>query len=102
MPHDYPQVLSRPKACADFLSIFSNSKRLEILTILRDGEITVTALAQRVGMQQSALSQHLSLLRNAGLVEVRRDSQRQLYSTTSSRVGRMLDVLAEIFGVEAG
>lgn len=53
--------------------------RREILDLLRDGERPVGELVDRLGMSQPAVSKHLRVLRQSGLVEVRPDAQRRLY-----------------------
>jgi DNA-binding transcriptional ArsR family regulator len=53
--------------------------RRRILDILRDGERSVGELVQRLSLSQPGVSKHLRLLRDAGLVDVRRDAQRRLY-----------------------
>jgi ArsR family transcriptional regulator, virulence genes transcriptional regulator len=79
------------------LSALENPKRLEILQILVEGEQSVNKLAVRVGLSQSALSQHLNKLRQARLVETRRDAQTIYYLCRSAAVQHMLRVLDEIF-----
>ena len=54
--------------------------RLAIVEELADGERTVGALVARAGVSQPAVSQHLKVLRDAGLVRMRPDAQRRLYS----------------------
>ncbi len=46
---------------------------------MRSGERSVGELVETVGMHQPGVSRHLKVLRDAGLVEVRRDAQRRLY-----------------------
>ncbi len=54
--------------------------RLMILDVLgRDGPLSVTTLAERLGVDQSTISRHLSLLRQVGIVAARRESGQQLY-----------------------
>jgi DNA-binding transcriptional ArsR family regulator len=53
--------------------------RRRILDILRDGEHSVGELVERLSLSQPGVSKHLRLLRDAGLVDVRRDAQRRLY-----------------------
>ena len=48
---------------ADICQILANSKRLKIINILRDKELSVNELAKRVGVTKANLSQHLSILR---------------------------------------
>ena len=54
-------------------------KRREILDFLREGERPVGDLVARLRLTQPAVSKHLRVLREAGLVEVRADAQRRLY-----------------------
>ena len=56
-----------------------NSHRLEILELLAQGERSVEGLAERTGLSVANASQHLQLLRRAGLVASRRDGKRVLY-----------------------
>ena len=53
--------------------------RRDILDLLRDGERPVGQLVDRLRLSQPAVSKHLRVLRDAGLVEVRTDAQRRLY-----------------------
>nr|WP_077107004.1 metalloregulator ArsR/SmtB family transcription factor [Agrobacterium sp. DSM 25558] len=83
------------------LSALENSKRLTILRILVEGEMPVGQLAEKVGLSQSALSQHLSKLRNANVVQTRRDAQTIYYFSRSEPVRQILAALEEIFSEEA-
>ncbi|MEA3055739.1 MAG: hypothetical protein QOD30_1171 [Actinomycetota bacterium] len=53
--------------------------RRDILDLLRDGERPVGDLVEQLRLSQPAVSKHLRVLREAGLVEVRPDAQRRLY-----------------------
>ena len=83
---------------ASLLTAMCNAKRLEILRWLVAGEVAVGVLAKKVGLSQSALSQHLAKLRGAGLVSVRRDRQVIYYSSSSPAVTAILDALDRIAG----
>lgn len=83
---------------AALLYAMANSTRIEILDILLRGEISVSALSVKVKLSQSALSQHLAKLREAGLVQTRRDATTIYYMSTSDPVSRILDTLREIAG----
>ncbi len=61
------------------LEAIAEPTRRRILDVVRDGECSVGDLVERVGMHQPGVSRHLKVLRDAGLVEVRRDAQRRLY-----------------------
>ena len=61
------------------LEVIAEPTRRRILDAVRDGERSVGELVETVGMHQPGVSRHLKVLRDAGLVEVRRDAQRRLY-----------------------
>ena len=63
----------------DVLDVIAEPTRRRILDAVREAEQSVNDLVQRVGMHQPGVSRHLKVLRDAGLVEVRRDAQRRLY-----------------------
>lgn len=61
------------------LDVIAEPTRRRILDEVRQGECSVGELVERVGMHQPGVSRHLKVLRDAGLVDVRRDAQRRLY-----------------------
>ena len=61
------------------LRALAEPRRVAILEVLRDGERPVGELVDRLGLSQPAVSKHLRVLREAGLVEVRVDAQRRVY-----------------------
>ncbi|MDM9645823.1 metalloregulator ArsR/SmtB family transcription factor [Rhizobium sp. S163] len=67
-------------ALAEQLAVLGNANRLAILTNLAEGEIQVNVLAKKLGLGQSALSQHLAILRACEFVSTRRASQSVFYS----------------------
>ena len=83
---------------AVLLAAMSNSKRLHILEVITQTEMSVRSLADTVGLSQSALSQHLGKLRGAKLVTTRRDAQTVYYSCSSPAVRLLLATLYEVFG----
>jgi DNA-binding transcriptional ArsR family regulator len=83
---------------AQLLKLLGNEKRLLILCFLAvRGEMTVGELVGVVKLSQSALSQHLALLRADGLVTFRRTSQTLHYRVADKRALRVLQVLKEIY-----
>jgi ArsR family transcriptional regulator, virulence genes transcriptional regulator len=83
---------------ATFLRELANERRLMILCqLLEQRELSVMELADRVGLSQSALSQHLARLRESGLVRVRRHGSTVYYSVADKSVGRVLKTLKTIF-----
>jgi len=75
---------------ATLLKSMANPHRLAILCVLGAGEMTVGAINERIPLSQSALSQHLAVLREEKLVQTRRESQAIYYSLRS---GPALDVI---------
>lgn len=83
---------------ARLLKLLSNERRLLVLCKLAAaGEMTVGALADAVGLSQSALSQHLSLMRSEGLVRFRREGQTLHYAIADASAERLLATLREIY-----
>ena len=93
-----PEKHDEAEVEAGFLSAMANPKRLLILDSLVKEEMAVGALANKVGLSQSALSQHLSKLRAQNLVSTRRDAQTIYYSSSSDAVMRILGTLNQIYG----
>jgi DNA-binding transcriptional ArsR family regulator len=61
------------------LQVLAEPRRLAILDLLRDGERPVGELVEKLSVSQPAVSKHLRVLKDAGLVEARADAQRRLY-----------------------
>ncbi|QDT17998.1 HTH-type transcriptional regulator KmtR [Alienimonas californiensis] len=82
----------------DLVQVFkllSDETRLRILLYLaREGELHVTALCKRLSQSQPAVSHHLALLRNAGIIEPRRDGKHNFYSI---RQQRFVGLISEFF-----
>lgn len=91
------ELTDKSTEAAELLALLANAHRLRILCALLDGERSVSSLEDVVDLSQSALSQHLARLREAGIVKTRREAQSIYYSIADERAGRILDVLADIF-----
>lgn len=87
------QLELRSEEASSLLKLMSNRVRLLVLCRLFDQEVTVGELQRSLGISQSALSQHLSLLRSAKLVSTRRDGVEIYYSISDSRVAILLEAL---------
>ena len=81
----------------DLLKVLANPSRLQILCFLIDGEKPVQEIERQIGMRQSALSQHLAVLRRERLVKTRRQAQFIYYSLASDKAKRLIEVLYEIY-----
>lgn len=82
---------------ATLLRVLGNEKRLMLLCQLADGELSVRDIQSRVGLSQSALSQHLALLRAEGVVGTRRERQTIYYRIVDHAAMRVIETLAELF-----
>jgi DNA-binding transcriptional ArsR family regulator len=71
--------------------------RREILQLLAGGELSAGAVASRFAVTQPAISQHLKVLREAGLVDERRDGTRRLYRVRREGLTDLHDFLAGFF-----
>jgi ArsR family transcriptional regulator len=82
---------------ATLLRLLGNERRLMILCQLADGELSVGQIQPRVGLSQSALSQHLAILREQSIVETRRSGQTIFYRIGDPAALRVIATLAELF-----
>jgi len=79
---------------ATALQALGEPHRVAILDLLRDGEQPVSHLVERLELSQPAVSKHLRVLREAGLVESRADAQRRLYRVRTEPLVELDDWLA--------
>lgn len=80
-------------AAAGMLSALANPKRLMLLCVLLEREMSVGDLAEQVGLSQSALSQHLARMRLQGIVEARREGQSVYYRVADPAVREVIATL---------
>jgi DNA-binding transcriptional ArsR family regulator len=71
-------------------------KRREILRLLADGEMSAGEVASRFDVTQPAISQHLKVLKDTGLVSERREGTRRLYSVRPEGMGDLQDFIAQV------
>jgi len=79
------------------LKSLANEGRLTILCVLAEGEASVSVLNERVGLNQSALSQHLAVLREQGLVRSRRENQTVFYRLANTPALDVITLLHDIY-----
>jgi DNA-binding transcriptional ArsR family regulator len=82
---------------AALLKALANPQRLMILCNLQDGPLTVGELNERVALSQSALSQHLAVLRESRIVSTRRESQLIRYELPTGPATRVIALLYKEF-----
>ena len=82
---------------AEFFKTLSHPTRIRILDALRDGELTVRDLQERLTIEQSTASQHLSALRAKDFVVARRDGTFVWYSVSDKSIWKLLDIARDVY-----
>jgi ArsR family transcriptional regulator, virulence genes transcriptional regulator len=82
---------------AALLKALANEQRLMLLCNLLEGPLSVGELNERVSLSQSALSQHLGVLRDANIVSTTREAQSIRYELSSGVVTRIIEILYKEF-----
>jgi DNA-binding transcriptional ArsR family regulator len=85
---------------ANLFKTLMHPARVAILAVLRDNEQCVCHIEAVLGFRQAYISQQLSVLREAGLVQDRREGWNIFYRVVEPRVYALLDKAAEITGAE--
>lgn len=81
---------------ASMCGVFTSAKRLEILNLLRGGELSVGALAKLANLPQANLSQHLGIMREKGIVNTRRAGVTIYYSLANPKIIKAFDMIREM------
>ncbi|MCP3978499.1 MAG: winged helix-turn-helix transcriptional regulator [bacterium] len=81
---------------AEICRSIANPKRLEILDLLRDGEVSVSALAERMEINATNVSQQLAVLRSAGVVQKRMNGTTAYYRLMDDRVLKAYDLMTQV------
>lgn len=84
---------------SELLKALSHPTRLAILDILRDGEQCVCHMEATLNQRQAYISQQLIILKNAGLVESRRDGLNLYYRTIKPEIFKVLDTVSVVTGI---
>lgn len=83
---------------ADVLRALANERRLQILCVLMEqDETNVGTLVSRIGISQSALSQHLAKMRDEGILAFRRESQTLWYRIADARIRELMAELYRLY-----
>jgi len=93
MPLD--EMRTQADGLARVLRALANPSRLLILCRLSGGEASVGELVEVTGLAQSAVSQHLAVLREAGAVAPRADQQSRFYAISDPQVRRIFEALCD-------
>jgi len=80
---------------AEFCRTFAHPKRLEILDILKRGEMTVSDMQKKIGESRTYTSQQLTLMRMKGVLKTRREGQNIYYSIVSDKVSQACTLMQQ-------
>ena len=91
VPDEVERLRAQAELVAGRIKVLSDPTRVAILSQLAVEPLSVTDLAVRFGLSQPTVSNHVRLLRDANLLEARKDGGRTAYTATRARVERLLD-----------
>jgi len=94
---DFDAMQQSASDAVNLLKGLANESRLMIMCVLSEGEVSVGQLNQRIELSQSALSQHLAVLRDQGLVQTRRESQTIFYSLADTAAMSIIELLHDVY-----
>ena len=81
---------------AEVCKTLSNAKRLEILDILREKEMSVGEIVSKMGLSKANVSQHLAILRTAGILRTQREGVTIYYRIANQKVIKAYDLMREV------
>jgi DNA-binding transcriptional ArsR family regulator len=81
---------------AEVCKTLANPWRLKLIELLRDGERPLKKLVEETGIPLANVSQHLNLMKAAGVVEVRREGSRSFYRLTNPKILKAFDLMREV------
>ena len=96
-PEDFNELHDMAANACELLKAMANEWRLMILCQLSEGEKTVSELQSALGLGQSALSQHLAILRREKIVRSRKHAQSVSYSLTGDEATKVMESLHDVF-----
>ena len=89
-----PQIDNRNKFKARIFNALSDPVRIDILDFLRDGEKCVCEIIPHVNIIQPAVSRHLKILKDCGIIGDRKEGNRRIYSITDQQIVKIIDNLS--------
>jgi DNA-binding transcriptional ArsR family regulator len=87
----------RAEEISEILKLLGNPQRLLIACLLCEGEYAVSEIEEKLGIRQPTLSQQLGALREAGVIEGRREAKAVIYHLVDARMRHILAALHRIF-----
>lgn len=97
MPAHYPYTFGFLETATETLRAIAHPHRLLIVDMLHQQKsMTVTEIYERLEIEQAVASHHLRILKDRGVVQVRRDGKNSNYSLTSDEYYKILEVLSSV------
>lgn len=90
-----PDTLRQFKA--GIFQALAHPTRIAILEVLRDGELPVGVIVERLGLEQANASQHFAVLRAKNIVTNRKEGNQVFYAIRDPLIGDMLDIMRRLF-----
>ncbi|MGA2527237.1 MAG: metalloregulator ArsR/SmtB family transcription factor [Smithellaceae bacterium] len=84
------------KLQADICKIFANDKRLEIINLLKDAEMSNSELMQKTGLSKVTISQHMNVLKSKGVIVVRREGVQLYYRIANPKIIQACSLMKEV------
>jgi ArsR family transcriptional regulator len=81
---------------ADVCKALANAKRLEILHILKDKEVAVSSIVKQMSISKANVSQHLAVMRKAGILNTRREGLNIYYRISSPKIAMACNLMREV------
>lgn len=97
-PTDLTELKANASRMAMRMRLMSHPERLLMMCRMDEGEVSVTELVELSGLSQSAVSQHLAVLRKEGVVSIRGEAQTRFYSLKDPIVSGIIHALCELCG----
>ncbi|TKB51933.1 winged helix-turn-helix transcriptional regulator [Ferrimonas aestuarii] len=94
---DLESMTSNAEQASKLLKTIANPHRLMLLCLIGKQELTVSELNEQVPLSQSALSQHLAVLRREGLVSTRKEAQQVWYQLDSPEVEAIINLMYDLY-----
>ncbi|MFM7399646.1 MAG: ArsR/SmtB family transcription factor [Bacteroidota bacterium] len=97
MTNEMPYKFHFLEASTETLRAIAHPQRLLIMDMLfHEKSLNVTEIYEKLGVEQAVASHHLRILKDRGVVQVRRDGKNSIYSLTDDRYFKIIQVLNEL------
>jgi ArsR family transcriptional regulator len=84
------------KLQADICKIFANDKRLEMINLLKDKEMSNSELMQKTGLSKVTMTQHMNVLKSKGVIAVRREGVQLYYRIANPKIMQACNLMKEV------